>query len=82
MKGRILRGSDFWLKQQQLRIENLVRLLNSFDVQKILKRGFSITFDDKSKVLRTIKSLNKGSLITTNLFDSKIGSQVLNVYKK
>ena len=82
VKGRILRGSDFWLKQQQLRIENLVRLLNSFDVQKILKRGFSITFDDKSKVLRTIKSLNKGSLITTNLFDGKIGSRVLNVYKK
>lgn len=81
-KGRVLSGSNFWLKQQQLRIENLVRLLNSFDIQKVLKRGFSMTFDDKGRVLKTIKYLSKGSRITTNLFDGKIGSQVLNVNKR
>lgn len=82
VKGRILNGSNFWLKQQQLRIENVVRLLNSFDIQKVLKRGFSITFDNNGRVLKTIKYLNKDSHITTNLFDGKISSQVLNVNKK
>lgn len=81
-KRRVLNGSNFWLKQQQLRIENVVRLLNSFDIQKVLKRGFSMTFDDKGRVLKTIKYLGKGSHITTNLFDGKIGSQVLNVNKR
>lgn len=82
VKERILNGSNFWLKQQQLRIENMFRLLNSFDVQKVLKRGFSITFDNNGRVLKTIKYLNKDSQITTNLFDGKISSQVLNVNKK
>ena len=82
VKERILNGSNFWLKQQQLRIENMFRLLNSFDVQKVLKRGFSITFDNNGRVLKTIKYLNKDSHITTNLFDGKISSQVLNVNKK
>lgn len=82
LQRRILRSSVLWIKQQKIRTENLLRLLNSFDTQKVLKRGFSITFDDKGGVLKTVKYLNKGSHITTTLFNGKIGAQVLNVNKK
>ncbi|MCX6705215.1 MAG: exodeoxyribonuclease VII large subunit [Candidatus Woesebacteria bacterium] len=79
---RISKGSNIWLGGQQTKIENMVRLLNSFDVQKTMKRGFSITFDDRGNILKTIKHLSKGSRITTDLFDGKIGAQVLNINKK
>jgi len=82
LKERISRDADFWLKQQQAQIENLIRFLNSFDVQKILKRGFSITFSGEGKVIKTIKGIDRGSGITTKLFDGKIGSRVLSISKK
>ncbi|MFZ5932596.1 MAG: exodeoxyribonuclease VII large subunit [Patescibacteria group bacterium] len=82
LQERTFRGVAFWLKQQRIKIDNLFRLLNSFDLKKVLKRGFSITFDKRGKVLKTIKRVSKGSQITTDLFDGKIGSRVLVIAKK
>lgn len=79
---RLSKGADTWIKLQWDKINNLDRLLNSFDIQKTMKRGFSITYDSKGEILKTIKSLNKGSRIATDLFDGKIGAQVITVSKK
>jgi len=82
LSKRLMKGSVNWIGQQRNKINNLGRLLNSFDVQKIMKRGFSITYNSKGKVLKTTLYLNKGSRIATDLFDGKIGAQVITVSKK
>ncbi len=82
LQERIFRGIEYWTRQQNIKLENLLRLLNTFNVQNTLKRGFSITFDNKGKVLKKISHLTKGSQITTDLFSGKINSQVLNISKK
>lgn len=79
---RLSKGTDNWIKRQWDRINNLDRLISSFDVGKTMKRGFSITYDSKGKILKTIKSLDKGSHIATDLFDGKICAQVITVSKK
>lgn len=82
LQERINKSIDYWIKQQKIKFENLIRLLNTFDVQSILKRGFSITFDSKGKVLKQISNVTKGSKIATNLFSGKINSEVINISKK
>lgn len=82
LQERICRSFEYWAKQQKIKLGNLLRLLNTFDVQNTLKRGFSITFDSKGKVLKKINYVTKGSQITTDLFSGKIDSQVLNISKK
>jgi len=82
LQERIFRGIEYWTRQQNIKLENLLRLINTFNVQNTLKRGFSITFDSKGKVLKKISHLTKGSQITTDLFSGKINSQVLNISKK
>lgn len=79
---RISRGSSYWVKQQIVKLDNLFRLLSSFDTQKVLNRGFSITFDAEGKVLKSVNRVQKGSQIATSLFDGKIDSQILNISKK
>jgi len=73
---------NYWVKQQKDTIDSHLRLLNSFDVTNVLRRGFSITFGKDGKVLRTVKLISTGSQITTSLFDGKIGSQVLSINEK
>lgn len=79
---RISKGSSYWVKQQIVKLDNLFRLLSSFDTQKVLNRGFSITFDAEGKVLKSVNKVQKGSQIATSLFDGKIDSQILNISKK
>ena len=78
---RLLRVSKIWINQHMLKLESLSRLLSSFDMQKVMTRGFSITFDDQGKILKSVEGASKGSQITTSLFDGKIGSQILDISK-
>jgi exonuclease VII large subunit len=41
---RLLKGVNHWIDQQKFNLENLSRLLSSFDMQKVMARGFSVTF--------------------------------------
>ena len=44
-----------------------------------LGRGFSITMDEKGKVLRSVEKLKRGTLLRTRLADGELESQVLRV---
>jgi exodeoxyribonuclease VII large subunit len=81
LESRIFRSVDYLLSKNKERVEGLIKYFLSFDIRKTLARGFSLTFDDKGKIIRSINSISKKSLITTNLFDGKISSQVVKVEK-
>lgn len=79
LKTRLYRSCEYLISKKSGEIESLIRYFLSFDVKKVLARGFSITFDNKGKILKSIKKVSKNSLITTDLFDGKITSEVLKV---
>ena len=43
---------------------------------EILKRGYSITFDEKGKTIVSAENITHGDLLTTQLADGKIKSKV------
>ncbi|MBN1263075.1 MAG: exodeoxyribonuclease VII large subunit [Candidatus Pacebacteria bacterium] len=73
---------DFWLENKKNKLENLTRLLKSFNVLKTLRRGFSVTFDHRGKVLKNSLMVRKGGKIKTILFSGRITSEILDVARK
>lgn len=64
-------------QEKELRLKNLERLLASLDYERILGRGFSITFGEKGEVLKYAKTIIPNSEIKTQLFEGEIYSKVL-----
>ena len=81
LKKRLYNACNYlFLKQKEITL-SLIKYLRCFDIRKTLARGFSLTFDEKGRILRSIKNVSKNSLITTNLVDGKIASEVLKLEK-
>jgi len=81
-KRNLTKMVDFWIANQKNSIESLARLFKSLDFRKVLKRGFSITVDNKGIIIKSVSKVKKGQKITTTVYDGKIGSQVLALNKK
>ena len=79
LRLRLMRAVEYWIGQHQASLKSLIRLLKSLDFRQVLKRGYSITFDEHGAILKSAKSLKKGSGIKTTLHDGKIRSEVLNI---
>lgn len=63
-------------KSNDQKLQNLAKSLSLLSYENTLKRGFSITTDDKGKVIRSIKNVAAGDLIGVRLADGKISSIV------
>ncbi len=57
---------DLYIDQLKQKIDHSINLLNSYNPQQVLSRGYSIT-RYKGKVVKDSKKVPKGSLITTQL---------------
>jgi len=75
-KIQLVRAVQIWLQQNKEKLENLIRLLKSLDYRQILKRGFSITINNKGKILKEIKKVKRNEDIASQLFDGRIYSKV------
>jgi len=63
-----------WQRWQRLR-----QLLFALDHRRILRRGFSLTYTQNGKLLRTAAGVARNDWLTTILADGKINSQVKEV---
>ena len=79
---QLTKAVDYWLKEYKESLKTLVRLLKNMDVKQVLKRGFSITVDEKRVLIKSISKVKTGQKITTRLFNGKMDSKVLNIDKK
>lgn len=52
------------------------RLFQSLDYKNVLKRGFSITYNQEGQIVRGVDNIKLNSKITTSLYDGKIISLV------
>ena len=74
---RLRRAIKQSLAQQQAQLAQLARSLESVSPLSTLNRGYSISFDASGHVLRTIKTLEPGAIVQTQLADGVIESKVI-----
>lgn len=72
---------ETWLVERKHLLASLTRLLKSLDFKKVLKRGFSITFDKGGTVIKSTSEVKNGEEIATMLYNGKIGSIVIDIKK-
>lgn len=59
-----------------LKLNNFEQQLISLSPKEILKRGYSITYSDKGKIIKSSKKLARGDRLVTQLSDGKVQSKV------
>ena len=64
------------LDKEKIKLENIETKLNLLNPENILKKGYSLTLVD-GKIVKSIASVKKGSIIDTKLSDGIIKSEVL-----
>jgi exodeoxyribonuclease VII large subunit len=59
-----------------LKLNNFEQQLISLSPKEILKRGYSITYNEKGKIIKSSKKLAGGDRLVTQLSDGKVQSKV------
>ena len=65
-----------FLYSLNLKLNNFEQQLISLSPKEILKRGYSITYNDKGKIIKSSKKLARGDRLVTQLSDGKVQSKV------
>ena len=65
-----------FLYSLNLKLNNFEQQLISLSPKEILKRGYSITYSDKGKIIKSSKKLARGDRLLTQLSDGKVQSKV------
>ena len=65
-----------FLYSLNLKLNNFEQQLISLSPKEILKRGYSITYSDKGKIIKSSKKLARGDRLVTQLSDGKVQSKV------
>lgn len=74
---RLKTHSEYFLKDQKNRLSNKASLLNLLSPLNTLSRGYTITHDEKEKVIVSFKKINSGDSIVTKFHDGKVISKVI-----
>jgi len=64
------------LDSLNLKLNNFEQQLISLSPKEILKRGYSITYNEKGKIIKSSKKLAGGDRLVTQLNDGKVQSKV------
>ena len=73
---RLKNYSDYFIKYQKNQLSNKASLLNLLSPLNTLSRGYTITHNEKEKVIVSFKKINSGDLIVTKFHDGKVISKV------
>ncbi len=75
--SRLCRSMKTTCLLEQQRLERICQVLNSLSPLQVIGRGYSITYAETGEIIRSIRSIQSGSLITTQLVDGKLRSKVI-----
>ncbi|KUK82946.1 MAG: Exodeoxyribonuclease 7 large subunit, partial [Microgenomates bacterium 39_6] len=64
------------VKYQKEAIYSLEKLLSSFDHRNILRRGFSLTLNNRAKIIKSPDQVSLGEEITTRFWQGQITSEI------
>jgi len=68
---------QFKLESYQDRVDSLLRSLSNLDYQRVLKRGYSLTFNSEGKLLRDLNKVKLTDHIITKFHLGRLTSQVI-----
>ena len=77
--ARLVPGARRAVAQQGDRVATWRRLLAAYDVGRQLERGYSLTVDTDGRIVRSVGSLSRGSVLVTRLADGSAVSEVRTV---
>ena len=64
------------LEKEKIKLETIEAKLNLLNPENILKKGYSLTLID-GKIVKSVKEVSKGAILTTKLSDGNIMSEVI-----
>lgn len=64
------------LRSRVTRLDLLAARIEGLDPSRLLSRGFTLTLDDRGRVLRSAAALKKGQILKTRFADGEVGSLV------
>ncbi len=68
-----------YLERQREGTESLVRRLRTLSPAAVLERGYSLSFDPRGRLLRSVEQVRRGDTIRTRLRRGRLSSEVLEV---
>lgn len=78
-KQRLNQQIDHYINRQKQQLSNQIDSLNHLNPLHILKRGFSISLDNKQGVISSVKHLRNGQKISIRLADGTLFTKILNI---
>jgi len=76
LRRRLASAAEVRIEQEAEHLNGLKGLLRTLGPESAFQRGFSITMNEKGKVVRSKKDVEKGEVIRTRLSDGEVGSRV------
>lgn len=70
------RSAERWIEAFRTRVNTLLRLISSFDPEKILKRGFAMILDQQRSVVTSAQQLEKEQQVSIRLHDGELGAMI------
>ena len=64
------------LEKEKIKLETIEAKLNLLNPENILKKGYSLTLID-GRIVKSVKEVSKGAILTTKLSDGNIMSEVI-----
>ena len=80
--NHIIKNPQLLYKEQKKELTILLNKLELVSPIHVLKRGYSITTDKNSKVIKSIDNLNKNDLINVRLNDGTIKANIVDIKKE
>jgi exodeoxyribonuclease VII large subunit len=74
--GRIGSMAVAGLERQADKVGAWRRLLGAYDLERQLERGYTLTLDDRGRLVRSARELNPGDLVSTRFADGSVRSSV------
>ncbi len=74
--GRTINTCESWLKTKRETLSGLKKLLSSLDYRNILKRGFTLTINDRGKIITSPENVFLNDQIVTRFYRGEVVSQV------
>jgi exodeoxyribonuclease VII large subunit len=74
---KLMASKKAQIKYFENKIANYTSLIAAYNPASQLKRGWSMTYDKDGKIIKSIKGLNKGELITTRVADGEVVSETI-----
>ncbi len=80
-KDALKRTIQLRLQASKTKIDGYQKFVQVIDPKNMLKKGFSITRDSKGKVIKSIKSIKSKGILTTQLADGVVTSEIKEILK-